>query len=321
MPKVTKDDQVNSEIVSKFKGLDFVTLWEGRDKVDQLEKSILHTFLKNTDGKRVLEIGPGEGRLTDIIQSHSSEYVATDINESFLKKVKERSKLEKSLYVSSNLYHLPFCDNSFSTVVIVRVFNFISQPLQVMKELSRIIIPGGNLLISVSPKPSLSTLIDDLKYSASNERERMSKRSTITFSNYNMSEVHPASYPTFAFKRSFIRNLFEVSGFIELTKISSGLEDYLMLNTLPVRSLLRIGTIFKSIPIFPTDFFLLQKKCDLSGPLEFVQEIFQCPKCQSKLSKQENANELICKHCGYIGTVNDGIINLTFLPEDAKVVD
>lgn len=321
MNKSGEDYSEDSEIVSKFEKLDFYSLWRGREKVDMLEKSILSLLMGDIDGRRILDIGPGNGRLTGIVQKYSDEYVATDINMSFLKDVKEKYSKEKSLYVASNLYHLPFNDNSFSSIVMVRVFNFVSRPLKVLEEFSRIITPGGHLLISISPKPSLSTLIDDLKYRISYKGPKGQKKPSITFSNRDKSQVYPASYPTFAFKRSYISSLFSKAGFTEIAKISSGLEDYSILRLLPVRSLLRVGLIFRAVPIFPTTFFLVRKSGNVDISLLEFKEILRCPSCGGKLSTNADREEVFCGECQFVGSVKDGITDLTFVPRDAKVIE
>lgn len=309
------------EIVSKFEKLDFVSLWKGREKVDLLEKSILSHFLSSVDARRILEVGPGNGRLTGIVRRFTQEYVATDINKSFLEEVREKFSRTNSLYVASNLYHLPFADNAFSSVVMVRVFNFMSRPLSVLEEMSRVIGPGGYLIISISPKPSLATLIDDLKYRSYPDIPGDAKRDSITFSNLDIAPVHPASYPTFAFKRSFIRKLFEKVGFNEIARISSGLEDYSVLRFVPVRGLFNIGIIFRIVPVFPTTFFLLQKNNNAKDLLRTFNDVLQCPSCRSKLKISSGTDEIVCGKCGFAGSLKDGITDLTFVPRDAKLAN
>jgi len=316
-----EEDSEELEIVSKFEKLDFNKLWKGRDKVDLLEKNIVSVFLKEMDSRRVLEIGPGNGRLSGIIQNYSDEYVATDINKSFLREVKKKFHKEKSLHVSSNLFHLPFGSNSFSSIVVVRVFNFVSKPSEVLDEFSRVLVTGGHLLISISPKPSLATLIDDLKYRGSFSGKRGSRAKSVTFSTKNVAQVHPASYPTFSFKRSYVKRLFVASGFKEIARISSGLEDYSLLGYLPTRSLLNAGVIFRYIPIFPSTFYLLKKGGNGSLQLLDYSEILHCPSCGGKLNVNAIPDNLNCLNCGFVGTVDDGIIDLTFLPNDAKIVE
>ncbi len=309
----------NSETVSKFEKFDFVSLWKGREKVNLLEKEILSNFLEQADGRRILEAGPGNGRLSGVIQNYASEYVTTDINQSFLKEVKSKYFRRDALYIASNLYHLPFSDNSFSTVVIVRVFDFVSKPFQVLDELLRIIVPEGYLLISVGQRPSFSTLIDDIRFHSSYDISNGSKRDSITFSNRDIVSVHPAAYPTFSYKRSFIRNLFKDAGFKVIAMISSGLEDYSLLRSLPVRFLYNSGIIFRELPIFPTTFFLLQKYTSGSSSLRAMKDLLQCPSCGSMLSNQINLREILCSTCGFSGTTKDGITDMTFIPKEAHV--
>ncbi len=319
MNEHSKGDSDYQEIVSNFEKLDFVSLWEGRDKVNLLEKKILTHFLKSSDGRRILEIGPGNGRLTGTIKAYASEFVATDINMSFLNEVKLKYGLNDAFYVASNLYHLPFANNSFSSVVMIRVFNFISRPLSVIEELSRVLVNGGHVLISISPRPSLSTLIDDLKYIAFSDHSKGQKKRSITFSNKDMTPVHPASYPTFAFRSSFIRSLFKEAGFKEVGCVSSGLEDYSILRAIPAGSLFNIGIIFRSVPIFPTMFFHFQKGNGNQTSLRVINDILQCPSCSSKLPIEAESGKIECAKCRFVGFTSDGIIDLTYVPQQAKV--
>ncbi len=315
----TEGIKKDPEVVSKFERFDFVSLWKGREKVDQLEKHILSQFLSIVDSRRILEVGPGNGRMTGVIHRFADEYVATDINTSFLQELRHKFSTTKSLFVASNLYHLPFEDGSFSSAVMIRVFNFVSRPLNVLEEIHRTLAPGGFLIISISPTPSLSTLIDDLKYRSHPEAHGNDKGGKTTLTNLDMVPVHPASYPTFAFKRAFIRWLFETVGFNEIAKISCGLEDYSILRVLPLKSLFNMGIIFRDAPIFPTTIFLLQKNSGGGGPLKPLDDIVQCPSCGSKLNKLSPVDDIVCSNCGFAGSEKDGITDLIFVPKDAKV--
>ena len=102
--------------MSRFEKFDFESLWKGRDKVDLLEKSILSDMINLVDKRRVLELGTGNGRLGEIVQRNSKEYVAADINKTFLKKSMRSAVRKDGKYVASNMYHLPFANGSLSSV-------------------------------------------------------------------------------------------------------------------------------------------------------------------------------------------------------------
>ncbi|MHB1493224.1 MAG: Trm112 family protein [Thermoplasmataceae archaeon] len=201
----------------------------------------------------------------------------------------------------------------------IRVFNFASQPLQVIRELSRVIAPGGFLIISVNPKPSLATLVDDIKHHAYNENPSLRKLKSVTFSRENTSQIFPASFTTFAHKRKFMRHLFKTNGFMECMRISSGLEDYSFLKFLPMKFFLAIGSIFHKFSLFPTTFFLLQKKGTLKESFPATLDILQCPRCGSGLPNR--GPDLACGKCGTSYKMDDDILDMTYLPEEAKIAE
>jgi SAM-dependent methyltransferase len=235
--------------------------------------------------------------------------------------VKNKSTLRDAMFIASNLYHLPFSESSFSCIVMIRVFNFVSQPLHVFKELSRILVPGGFLLLSINPKPSIATLVDDIKYHFTQSRLNSRKVKSVTFSRSNISEVHPASSPTFAFKRNFIKQIVNTNDFSQRIKISSGLEDYSLMDRLPLKFFLKVGTMFNFFPGFPTSFFLLQKKQDKVDPINDIHHILKCPKCGSNLITQYKLADLKCRECYSVYIMDKGILDMTYIPNDAKIAE
>ena len=321
MPENTNSVLEGREVVSLFEKFDFESLWKGRDKVDLLEKSILSGMIDLVDRTRVLELGTGNGRLSEIVQRNSNEYVAADINKTFLKKSMRSAVRKDGKYVASNMYHLPFANGSFSSVVMIRVFNFASLPDRVLNEISRVLVPGGFLIISISPKPSLSTFMDDLKYHFYEKHSNRGASTTITFSREDMSEVHPASSPTYAMRRGFIRNLFKINKLAELKRISSGLEDYFLLRRLPTRFFIKLGAIFQDFFIFPNTFYLLQTSGGTGSSIAGMNEILACPECGLAFPKGVDLNGVSCESCGFKVTVDEGIVDLTYIPGDAKLSD
>ncbi len=253
------------------------------------------------------------------MQKYFGEYIGADINKSFLLEAMEKFHQKHALFIASNLYHLPFADSSVSSIVMIRVFNFASQPLQVIRELSRVIVPRGFLIISVNPKPSLATLVDDIKHHAYNENPSFLKLKSVTFSRENTSQIFPASFSTFAHKRKFTQHLFETNGFTECTRISSGLEDYSFMKFLPMKFFLAIGSIFNKFSVFPTTFFLLQKNGALKESLPAIQDILQCPRCGTGLPN--HGPDLTCGECGASYKMEDDILDITYLPGEAKIAE
>jgi ubiquinone/menaquinone biosynthesis C-methylase UbiE/ribosomal protein S27AE len=313
----TKDSNLSGdmEIVSGFDRFDFDSLWSGRSKVTSVEKLILINFLKKGNTVRVLEIGVGNGRLSGIIQNYAGEYVGTDINISFLRKNRGRATGNKSLFVASNAYHLPFASHSFSTVVMIRTLSFLSKPLPVLQEISRILIPGGHIIISVSPKPSIATLVDDIK-SFLNQMNRKGRGAT-SFSTSEMEQSTQSDYPSFVLSRKYISGILREAGFVEISAISSGLEDYRLLNLFPAGAYFKWGSAFPFLMIWPTITILAEKEGDDKNLAVEFDRNFICPKCGNNLILNQENVRYFCENCGYeSGEVTD-IIDLRYIPPDA----
>jgi phosphatidylethanolamine/phosphatidyl-N-methylethanolamine N-methyltransferase len=111
-----------------------------------------HTSLainKNRSGK-VLEVGVGTGlSLPDY--KRDLEIVGIDLSREMLEKARQRVE-ELNLTNVTGLHEmdageLEFPDNSFDTVVVMFVMTVVPDPEKVMRELSRVVRPGGEVVL------------------------------------------------------------------------------------------------------------------------------------------------------------------------------
>lgn len=104
----------------------------------------------NTSSGRVLEVGVGTGlSLPDY--KPQLEIVGIDLSHDMLEKARERVERE-GLSNVTGLYemdagNLEFPDNSFDTVVAMYVITVVPDPERVMRELARVVKPGGQVLL------------------------------------------------------------------------------------------------------------------------------------------------------------------------------
>lgn len=94
----------------------------------------------------LLEIGCGEGRGIDLLTPKVNSYTAVD-------KIKEVvAKLSKQYpegnFIQSNIPPLPFEDESFNSIVSFQVIEHIKDDVAYLKEIHRILKPGGVALLS-----------------------------------------------------------------------------------------------------------------------------------------------------------------------------
>ncbi len=117
--------------------------------------------LELKDGQRVLDLGCGEGRHLHAMYYHAKVH-AIGVDLGFEDVVKTRNGFET--YPDSegeekrfdlavgNALKLPFADGTFDTVVCSEVLEHIPDYQQAIKEITRILKPGGNLAVSVPRK-------------------------------------------------------------------------------------------------------------------------------------------------------------------------
>jgi phosphatidylethanolamine/phosphatidyl-N-methylethanolamine N-methyltransferase len=106
-------------------------------------------FINRTRG-RVLEVGVGTGLSLPAYGKHL-EIVGIDLSPEMLEKARERVAEERLTNVTALLEmdagELTFEDASFDTVVAMYVMTVVPDPEKVMRELSRVCKPGGDVII------------------------------------------------------------------------------------------------------------------------------------------------------------------------------
>ncbi|WEG11279.1 class I SAM-dependent methyltransferase [Pullulanibacillus sp. KACC 23026] len=105
-------------------------------------------LIERASGK-VLEIGAGTGINFSSYTHDTSLVVATDPNPEMVKKAQEKAKIALvPLEIQiARAEELPFPDHSFDTVVATLVFCTIPHPESALKDIYRVLKPGGKLLL------------------------------------------------------------------------------------------------------------------------------------------------------------------------------
>ncbi len=101
-------------------------------------------------GQRVLEVGVGTGlSLSDY--PRDVQVTGIDISDAMLGKARERVTRQKldnvESLVNMDALAMTFDDSSFDAVISMYVMAVVPDPLQVVREMSRVCRPGGNLVI------------------------------------------------------------------------------------------------------------------------------------------------------------------------------
>ena len=112
-------------------------------------------------GDTVLECACGTGAIASAIAPACARVVATDFSEGMLKQA--RKKLARFPHVvveQADITDLHYADDSFDAVVAGNVIHLLPEPGDALKELKRVVRPGGTIIVPtyVIPKKRAHTI-------------------------------------------------------------------------------------------------------------------------------------------------------------------
>ena len=103
---------------------------------------------------RVADIGCGPGVFTRYLCQHARYVYAGDIDQSALSRTFARHAKQGNLApVVTRANELPFQDASFDTVLFLEVLEHIENDVGALRELHRVLVPSGKLVVSVPIPP------------------------------------------------------------------------------------------------------------------------------------------------------------------------
>ncbi len=137
------------------------------ERYDDYRYSTEPHILKNLDrinfaGKKVLEIGLGQGADSEPIVRRGGIYTGVDLTEESVKRVKMRFLFKDLAYESveqASALDLPFQDDSFDIVFSHGVLHHIPEIGKAQAEIARVLRPGGKLIVMLYAKWSLNYLL------------------------------------------------------------------------------------------------------------------------------------------------------------------
>jgi SAM-dependent methyltransferase len=105
-------------------------------------------------GRALLDVGCGDGELVARVGQHFAQIVASDVSGAALEQARARcAGLPDSPVIDFRVLDasqpLPFANASFDTAVSLSTLQYIVDPELFLRELQRVLVPGGKLLIEV----------------------------------------------------------------------------------------------------------------------------------------------------------------------------
>lgn len=124
-------------------------------KQGNCELGIVLTALGDGRGRSILDIGAGTGRFSCALIKLGWQVTALDGSEEMLKCIEERAPEAKR--VLGRLGDpFPFPDGTFDAVVAMRVVKYVPETEVALREIARVVKPGGSMAFDVANKNSFA---------------------------------------------------------------------------------------------------------------------------------------------------------------------
>jgi len=123
--------------------------WGHRDFYKNTAKAL---DLKHDD--KYLEIGFGSGLFIKKYASHVAEIAGLDYSEDMVNLARSINedliKSGKAEFKQGDVLSIPWQDGEFSVVVVIETFFFWTEPIASLREIYRVLFPGGRLVIEMA---------------------------------------------------------------------------------------------------------------------------------------------------------------------------
>jgi SAM-dependent methyltransferase len=255
-------------------------------------------------GQRLIEIGAGFGRLADLYQGYRQvilmDYARTQLEEA----QRYLGHSDRFIYVVADIYNLPFMDNLFDTLTMVRVMHHLADVPAALKEIHRVLVPRGRAVVEYASKFHLKALA----------RWLLRRQSWSPFDQ----TPHEFVELNFNFHPAWMRRQFETTGFqIRNIRSVSHYRIGILKRLLPTSLLVTLdswaqptGNWWQLTP----SLFVQAEAEKLPAPPS--TGFFRCPTCSSaKLTPSQpllelpSENTLICDNCQHQWSFREGIYN------------
>jgi ubiquinone/menaquinone biosynthesis C-methylase UbiE len=145
------------------------TVYDRRDSLGVTLRRRMRTALSWLDGSnlpknsKILDVGCGAGKLSKEIVDRGYEVLAMDFSYNMIRKadaicnVNDKSHIK---FLQGDIESLPFKDSVFDVVLCLGVVTYLRSEKKALHEMSRVLKPGGTLILSILNKFSLAKCLD-----------------------------------------------------------------------------------------------------------------------------------------------------------------
>ncbi len=133
------------DAIPDYETFDYSTVWKGRGIEDRAEKEIVSRWATGETG---IELGGGFGRITQVIERRIGQTFMLDYSLSNLRRAS--SRLKRTTLVRDSFDRLPFDDDVFDFVALIRVIHHVPDPDALLSEVVRVSRNGGTFVLGIA---------------------------------------------------------------------------------------------------------------------------------------------------------------------------
>jgi 2-polyprenyl-3-methyl-5-hydroxy-6-metoxy-1,4-benzoquinol methylase len=122
------------------------------------------TGCRSLQGKHLVDIGCGNGEISDSFSRMGLKVTGVEYSSSRVMKMAAKSRNFR--LIAGDGHHLPLRSRSFDFAVLADVLEHVYDPPQMMREVARVLKPGGLVFIGATNRCSIANLFTDPHYNA-----------------------------------------------------------------------------------------------------------------------------------------------------------
>jgi ubiquinone/menaquinone biosynthesis C-methylase UbiE len=287
--------------ICDYEGSDYQTrFWKkgGREYEDRCEAIAIKRLLPK-GGNLLLELGAGAGRNTARYEGFE-RVILLDYSRSQLRQAQQTlGKSNRYIYVTADIYHLPFAKGLFDAATMIRVLHHMVDPVAALQQVRNVMQGNGSFLLEFANKRNLKAI---LRYLLHLQTWNPFSPEAVEIIPLNF-DFHPASI------RSWLNGLgFHIERILPVSHLRIGF----LKRTFPPGMLAAIDSILQwtgASGQFSPSIFLRARvigegraKIDSSS----IGSFFKCPECGCSPLTIEY-QRITCLGCGHTWTISEGI--------------